>query len=150
MKLQESINFFESLKNKTTKKSESKIYSKFIQILKNLKDREFSKDEIQSIETELDKLNFKSNEAITDKQYSKLLKEFSKFLKDKFSLISQKHYTNIGLSVGIGFGVVAGILIGERSEKSLGIAVGISLGMLIGLFIGNQMDTKAKKENRVI
>jgi len=150
MKLQESYNFFESLRTETTKKYEIRVYEKFLHILTELKTRKFSKDEIQSIETELDSLNLKSNPESKKKYFKKALSKFEKFLKDTFSLTSKGHYAELCGGLGMLFGVVAGILIGERSEKSLGIAVGISLGMLIGLFIGSQMDAKAKKENRVI
>ena len=61
MTLQEAYDFFESLKNETTKKYEIKVYEKFLHILSKLKNRKFSKDEIQSIETELDRLNLESN-----------------------------------------------------------------------------------------
>jgi hypothetical protein len=36
MKLQEAANLFERLKNETTKKSEIKIYQKFLQVLAQL------------------------------------------------------------------------------------------------------------------
>mgnify|MGYP000908100328 CR=1 FL=1 len=58
--LQEAYNIFESFKTETTNKHEIKVYEKFLHILSKLKIREFSKDEIQSIETELDRLNLKS------------------------------------------------------------------------------------------
>ena len=56
MTLQEAYNFFESLKTETTKKSEIKVYEKFLHILSELKIREFTTDEILSIERELDRL----------------------------------------------------------------------------------------------
>ena len=59
MTLQEAYNLFESLKTTTTKKYEIKVYEKFLHVLTELKNREFSKDEIHSIETELE--NLKSN-----------------------------------------------------------------------------------------
>jgi len=73
MTLQEAYNFFESLKIETTKKSEIKVYKKFLHILTELKIREFSKDEIQSIETELDSLNFESNQPNNKKHFNKVL-----------------------------------------------------------------------------
>ncbi len=60
MTLQEAINFFESLTKLTTSKSEIKIYEKFIQVLSELKNREFPKDEAQYIEDKLDSLNLES------------------------------------------------------------------------------------------
>lgn len=150
MTLQEAYNFLESLKTETTNKSEIRVYEKFLHILSELKTREFTKDEIESIETELKKLNIKPDRANKKPHFIKLLKEFSEFLKGKFSLVTPKYYTKIGLSMGTAFGVVAGVLIGERLEKSLGIALGISLGMLIGLIIGSTMDVHAKTTGKML
>ena len=150
MTLQETYNFFESLKTETTKKSEIKVYEKFIYILTELKNREFSIDEIQSLELALDHLNLKSNPEKSIKFFKKALSTFEKYLKDTFSLTTKDYYTNLSVSLGMLFGVVSGILIGERFEKSLGISFGICIGMFIGAFIGRRMDSKAKVAGNVL
>ncbi|MCK5637774.1 MAG: hypothetical protein KAH67_03625 [Flavobacteriaceae bacterium] len=150
MTLQEAYNFFESLKIETTKKSEIKIYEKFLHILSELKIREFSEDEIQSIETELDRLNLESNPENKKKYFKKALTKFEKYLKDTFSLTSKGYYAELGIALGMTWGVVAGILIGERFEKSLGISLGISIGMLIGIFVGRYMDSQAKAAGKML
>jgi len=150
MTIQETYNFIESLKNETTNTSEIKVYKNFLDILTKLKGRKFSLGEIQSIETELDRLNLDSNPENRKKYFNKLLKEFKDYLKEKYSLTSAGYYTNIGVTTGAAFGIVAGIIIGERFEKSLGIALGIGIGMLIGSFVGRSMDAKAKNENRML
>ena len=71
MTLQAAYNFFESIKTETTKKSEIKVYEKFLHILSGLKIREFSENEIQSIETELESLNLKSNPENRKKYFKK-------------------------------------------------------------------------------
>ena len=150
MTLQETSNFIESLKKDTSEKSEKKVYEELLYILSRLKIREFSQGEINSIETELNTLNLKSNPENRTKHFKKSLSKFKKYLKGTFSLTSKGYYTNMGITLGSGFGVVAGIIIGERFEKSLGIALGIGIGMLIGLFVGRSMDAKAKSENRML
>jgi len=150
MTLQEAYSLFESLKKETTKKSEIKIYEKFLHILSELKNREFSIDEIQSIESELDSLNFEPNRSNNKRDLNKRLKAFKEYLKNKHSLITVGYYTNVGVSMGAAFGIVAGVVFGERFEKSLGLALGISIGMLIGAIIGRSMDAKAKSEGRMI
>ena len=150
MKIQETYNFFESLKTETNIKPEIKVYEELLHILSSLLTREFSKDEINSIETELDSLNLQSNPENKKKYYKNSLSKFQKYLKDTFSLTSKGYYTKLGVQLGSSFGIVAGIIIGERFEKSLGIALGIGIGMLIGLFIGRSMDAKAKSENRTL
>jgi tetrahydromethanopterin S-methyltransferase subunit G len=150
MTLQEAYNFFERLKTKTTNKAERKVYEKFAHVLSKLKSREFSKDEIQSIETELDRLNLDSTSGNSKKYLQKALRKFEKYLKDTFSLISKGYYTNLGIGLGSSFGILLGIVFLSDFERSLGIAYGVSFGMLIGLIIGRSMDAKATAEDNVL
>ena len=80
MTLINAINIFESLKVKTAKKSEIKVYTQFITILNKLEKREFTSDEIQSIEKELDSLNLKS----TSKKQEKILQKRTKQIRELF------------------------------------------------------------------
>jgi len=150
MTLKEAHNFFEGLKNETTKKAEIKVYEKFLHILSQLKIRAFSEEEIQSIETALDSLNLKSNPDNRKKYFKKALSTFEKYLKETFSLTSKGYYTELGVTLGSAFGVVLGVLIGERFEKSLGIALGISIGMFIGVIVGRHMDAQAKIAGKML
>ena len=101
MTLQEAHNFFESLKTKTTKKYEIRVYEKFFRILTNLKNREFSKDEIHSIETELDHLNLKSNPDNRKKYFKKRLSTFEKYLQETFSLTTKEYYQKLYGGLGL-------------------------------------------------
>jgi len=150
MTLQEAITIFESLKTETTKKSEIKVYEKFLHILTELKVREFSKDEIQSIETELGRLNLKSNPENRKKYFKKALAKFEKYLKDTFSLTSKGHYTNLYSGLGLSFGLLFGVVFLSSWERSLGISMGLIGGMLIGLIIGQSMDSQAKATGKML
>ena len=150
MTLQEAYNFFESLKTETTKKSEIKVYEKFLHILSELKIRALSQNEIHSIETELDSLNLESNLENRKNHFKKALTKFEKYLKDTFTLTTKGYYTERSIGYGVLFGVVAGVLFGERFEKSLGLSLGISIGMLIGAFIGRHMDSQAKAAGNML
>lgn len=144
MTIKEAYNFLESLKIETTKKSEIKVYEKFLYILNELKIREFTKDEIQSIEEELDHLQLESNPKNRKKHFNKALKKFKNYLKEKFSLTTKGYYTEYGVGFGSSFGILFGILFLSSLERSLGIALGLSIGMIIGLIIGRTMDSKAE------
>ena len=150
MTIQEAYNFFESLKTETTKKYEIKVYEKFLHILNGLKIREFSKDEIQSIETELDRLNLKLNPERRKKYFKKALSKFEKFLKDRFSLTSKGYYTKLYGGLGLSFGLLFGVVFLSNWERSLGISMGLIGGMVIGSIIGQSIDAKAMSENRVL
>ena len=150
MTLQEAINYFQNLVERSTKKRDIKRYQNFVDMLIKLKNRELSKDQLESIEVQLENFNLKTDQPKDKKQYNKLIKEFKKFLKDEMSLTTVGYYTNTAVSYGILFGVVAGVIFGERFEKSMGISLGISIGMMIGALIGKKMDAKAMAEGKVI
>lgn len=150
MTLEEAYHLFENLKNETSKKSEVKLFNEFLYILGKMKSRAFTKDEIQSIESELDRLNLRSNPEKGIKYFRKALYKFEKYLKDTFSLISKGYYTRMGVGLGSSFGIVFGIVFLSNMERSGGIALGLSFGMLIGVVIGRSMDAKAKSEDRVL
>ena len=150
MTLKNAINFFESLKTETAKKTEIKVYTQFIEIIKKLENREFTTNEIQSIEMELDRLEIKSNPENRKKFFKKALTQFENYLKDTFSLTSKGYYTNTSVSLGILFGVAFGVLIGERFEKSLGVSFGICMGLFIGAYIGRRKDAQAKAAGNML
>ncbi len=150
MTLQGAYTFIESLKTETTKKSEIKVYEKFLYILNELKNREFSKEEIQSIEMQLESLNLKSNPDNRKKYFNKALKKFETYLNKTFSLTPKGYYTNMGIGLGSSFGIILGIVFLSSLERSLGIALGLCFGMLIGLVIGKSLDSKAKSEGKMI
>lgn len=150
MTLQEAYYFFKKLTNETTKTSEIKDYEKFIYILSELKIREFTKNDIQSIETALDSFNLKSNDENNIKFFKKTLRKFEEFLKNTFSLTSKDYYTKLGIGLGSSFGILFGVVFLSSFERSLGISLGMIIGMFIGLIIGRSMDTKALEESRVL
>lgn len=146
MTINNTITFFESLLIQTDKKSEIKIYENFVSILSDLKDRELTEEQFQSIEEELDNLKLKSNPENKKRYFSKKLAEIKKYLKDELSLISEGYYTAIGIGLGMSFGIAIGASFGE----STGIALGITFGMIIGLVIGRYKDAEAEKQGRVL
>ncbi|MCF8374623.1 MAG: hypothetical protein K9H64_23595 [Bacteroidales bacterium] len=150
MTLQEANNFFESLKNETTTKSEIRIYEKFLHIITQLKSRAFTKEELQTIEAELDSLKLNSNPENKKKYFKKALSKFESYLKDAFSFTSKWYYTILGIVFGPAFGVLLGVLIGGYFERSLGVSFGISIGLLIGMLVGGYMDARVKAAGNML
>ena len=148
MTLKNVLNLVEDLLSQTTKKSEIQLYEKFLHILSALKNREFSKDEMHSIERELESL--KSNPEDQKKQVKKVASESEHFLIDSFDLTPKGYYTNTGLILGSSIGVFSGIVALSIFDWSLSVSLGISLGSLIGLIIGHNMDFKAKATGNLL
>jgi len=103
--LQEAYNFFENLITETTKKSEIKVYEKFVYVLSKLMTKKFTKDEMESIEAELDNLDLNSISENRKKYFKKALSKFENYLKDTFSLTSKGYYTQLGIGLGSSFGI---------------------------------------------
>ena len=150
MTLQNAVNHFKKLEAKTTKKSEIKIYQKFIQLLYSLGNSALSESEIQSIEKQLDGLGLNSTSTQNKKYFIRTYKLLQKYLKDTFALTIKGYYTNMGIGLGSSFGIVFGIVVLSNLERSLGISLGIALGMLIGLVIGRNLDSQAKAAGKML
>jgi hypothetical protein len=115
-----------------------------------LKKREFSTDEIQSIESELESFNLKSKPENRKRYFKKALTKFEKHLKDTFFLTPKDHYTKLYGGLGLSFGLLFGVVFLSSWERSLGISLGLIFGMVIGSIIGKSLDTKAVNEGRVL
>jgi len=150
MTLQNALDHFKNLESKTTKKSEIKIYHKFIQILTSLENCDLSDVEIQSIEQQLDSFGLNSNSTKNRKYFTRTYDLFQNYLKDTFALTIKDYYTNMGLGLGVSFGIIFGIVLLSNLERSLGISFGIALGMLIGLAIGRNLDSQAKATGKML
>ena len=137
--------FFEKLLKKTNGKREQKVYKSFIAILTNLKSRNFTEEELLSIEDELKKLKLNSNLKNKRAFFRKKLNVFKAYLKAEFSLISEGYYTSLGMGLGMCFGVAIGSSLGLS-----GTSTGLAVGMAIGLAIGRTKDIEAEKQNRVL
>ncbi|NQU33198.1 MAG: hypothetical protein HQ521_08190 [Bacteroidetes bacterium] len=150
MRLVEASKFLHSLIEETDKKSEIKLYEKFLNIIVELEKRDLNETELQSIEEELNKLKLDANTSIRKKYIRKILTAFTKYLKDKFSLIPEGYYTQLGLAIGLTFGVALGLSVGNSMEIDNGMTYGLIFGMIFGLAFGKQKDSAAEKQNRVL
>ena len=159
MDINEAKNIFNKLLIESKNKTEIKVYKRFIEIFDNLKNREFTKNQIKSLDEKLEPLKIVSGSKHQLKFYKLQLKELQKYLKDEFSLIPKGYYTSLGIAVGANVGTVLGLLpkfwktifgIESVLERSLGIALGVSIGTFIGMVIGKNKDLSAEKHNRVL
>ncbi len=150
MLLKDALKHFRNLESEATRKSEVRIYQKFIQVLTRLEDRDMSDDEVQSIEEALDAFDLNSTTTHSNGHWNKAFRQFEQFLKDTFSLTTKGYYTRLGMGLGASFGIVFGVVFFSDLERSLGISFGISIGMVIGLIIGHTLDSRAMASGRVI
>ena len=144
MTLTETITFLENDKKRTDKKSQRKSYETFIAILTDLKTKDLDQEQFQTIEKQLDNLQLSSK--LSFKELRRNFSKLQEFLKVKFSLTEEGHYTSLGIALGMCFGVTFGAII----ERYIGAGVGISIGMTIGIVIGKSMDSKAEINGKAL
>lgn len=150
MTLNIASEILERLVSEPTKKSENTVYKKFLHILNELKLREFSKDEIESIESTLEDLNLEVNPENRKKHFKKSLSKFENYLRIAFSLTSKGYYTNRYAALGLTFGLLFGVAILSNLERSLSISLGLIGGMVVGSVIGRKKDEEAKANGNVL
>ena len=139
--------FLNNLLDSSTKKSERKIYQKFIGILQGLENRNLSAYQLDLVEKELTSFDLNKSTKNRRRHIRKKTNEFIKFLESEFSIVLKDHYANYGLSIGMVFGVAIGASIFRDSGQS---ATGICIGMFVGYIVGQYMDKEANKQNRVL
>ncbi|MDG1803943.1 hypothetical protein [Flavicella sp.] len=146
MTLEQATIVLEKLILETEKKSYLRTLKKFSYLITALKKREFSEDEIATIEKQLALLE-------TDKSpkfYRSQLQKFQSFLKSNFSLVTKNYYTELGTALGLSFGVALGTSVLSHLEISNRITFGMLIGMVAGMGIGKYLDQKAQNESRVL
>lgn len=141
MKIDEALIIFYNLKNNTVNKTESEIYKKFITILLDLQQRDFTSNQKKDLETKLLSLNLKNNLNATKKDLKKKLTSFEFFLTNEFSIISENHYVSTGMALWLFSSVILFYCFGQFS------VIGALLATII---IGKSLDLKAKMQGRVI
>lgn len=129
MRINETLDFFQNLKNDTAEKCEIELYDNYIGILSDLKNRDLTETQFLSIETELENLNLKSESDSRMKYLKKKLSEFEKFLKDKLTLVPEGYYVGIGVGTGFFLGSIFSMLF-QSFLGSYSLLIGINSGMI--------------------
>ena len=144
MKISEAITFLKQTEKKLEKKSQKKHYNTFIAILTDLQTKELEEQQFLSIEKQLD--NLKLSSKISHRELKRNFSKLQQFLKVKYSLTEEGHFTSLGIALGMCFGIAFGAII----ERYIGASIGMTIGMLIGIAIGKTMDSRAEIHGRAL
>jgi hypothetical protein len=154
MTINDIFEILNTLSSQTDKKSEMKIYSCFIDTLTALKNKDLTDNQLQLIEEKLTALDLKATTENRKKYINKKHSEFKGFLKNSFSFITEKYYTEVWMIYGMIFGTGLGISIGTAINPvigtSIGLSIGTGIGMVLGMALGATKDAEAKKQGRVL
>ena len=154
MNLNETQDYFKRLISSSSKKSEIKLYTSFMNTLTALGAKELTDLQQQAIDANLDSLNLKIDNENKRKFISGKYNEFKTFLLKDLSFISKGYYAGIwmtyGMVFGSGLGMTIGTVIGGGLGISMGISIGTGFGMSMGMIYGAAKDAEAKKQGLVL
>ena len=146
MKIIEAQDFFRGLLIDTDKKSHRKTYNIFLGILRSLEEKALPEADNYLIEDELYRLNITAIPEGNQHGYLKQrLKEFKKFLNERFGFIAEGHYQEEYMSKGMVFGMLGGLILGAIS-----MPVGLSIGLAIGVGLGQKKDKEVEAQGLVL
>ncbi len=135
-----SLILLKQLKSKTTNKSETRTFKRFIDLLNNLKEKDLTPEQLNAIESYLQYLELEKIPSFSNELFKRKLSKFKKYLKTKLRFVPQRYYTKIGVSFAISFAI------GFAATNGIGIMIG-----LLGLFITVAcilMDLRMKRQGR--
>ena len=153
MKINDAYKTLEGRLTQSDQKSQKKICQQLLGALNNLKERDLSPDECQSIEGLLDRLGLHEAGGISARELRSRKNRFLKDTRKALSLIPEDHYMALGLAFGVAFGgLISSVLQGTAGIPggTSGTGVGVGLGLVAGYLIGNYLDMEARKQNRVL
>lgn len=147
--IEEQLEKLESKTNNYTKQEKTKIGYNYIKNGLSIVPAKINDDkELNEFKTKMemliDSIPIKENEGgINYGTFLSSLSTFKKIIKKKYNIVSKGTYISQGVGLGMPFGVLLGLLLGN-------IALGLPIGLMIGLIIGSALESKAKKENRIL
>lgn len=143
----------EKLENKTqnyTNQEKSKIGFNYLKSVLRVASSKMDGDiEVRDFQTKFEKVvdslpTKKNGNEINYGTYPSTLTSFKKEIKKKFNIVNKGTYLSRGVGAGMALGVVLGFLLLDN------LALGLPIGLMLGLIIGSALESKAKKENRIL
>ncbi|MEX0329783.1 MAG: hypothetical protein AB3N64_00035 [Puniceicoccaceae bacterium] len=153
MKINNAYKLIEDLHSESESRRKQKTYKQLLGALRNLKKRDLSGEQLQAIESAIDRLNIENLGNATARELSKARRQFLKAAREILSLLPEDHYMGIGLCFGVAFGGVIGSLLQGFTgipDGTSGTGIGIGLGLMLAYFVSRHLDLEAIRENRVL
>ena len=125
----------------------TRLYSKFGELIDELRTRKLSQNTIDQINKELDIINRDNDEKTLKKLVFKKQYKVLQIVEKEHKLVPKNHYRNkwmvLGMTIfGLPFGVVFGSALGNMAF----IGIGLPIGMPIGMAVGAKKDMDAAKQ----
>lgn len=127
----------------------NRIYSQVREFLTELKKRQLPSKIAESINKDIDELNFTT---LTGDALRRLVKQkqtkIIKLVEKELKITPKNYYRSLWLVLGMSLGSGIGAAFGISTRNMALMGIGVPLGMVIGMAVGIAMDKKAFKEGR--
>jgi hypothetical protein len=141
MQLSTAIDRLAELKNSTTDPKEIKLHDSLITILTDVQSKDLSPQQLATVEQALDQFDFSIDPTYRKTHFATQKSALLKVLKGQLSLVPSGHYMEMGMALGMSFGVL-----GLFASGFLALPIGVLLGMIVGRLI----DAQVKNQGRMI
>lgn len=141
MQLSTAIERLAELKRTTTDPKETKLHDALIAILTDVQSKDLSPQQLATVEQAMDQFDFSIDPTYRKTHFATQKSALLKVLKGQLSLVPSGHYMEMGMALGMSFGVL-----GLFASGFLALPIGVLLGMIIGRLI----DTQVKNQGRMI
>lgn len=128
----------------TDKKSEVKMFEKFIDVLNNLKEKDLSSKQQEGIESYIEYLELEKIPSFNNDIFKEKFKKFKTYLKTKPKFVPNNQYTLWAIMFVIPFCI--SFAVQSKIETYIRVSV-ISVALLL-VAIARFMDSKIKKQGR--
>ena len=120
----------------------TKAYNKVHCLIEALSTKEIPSEVLNSINEAIKLLNsFSGTEKELTKAFNKKYTSILALVKKELKFVTKNHYKTLWMVMGMSFGVVFSVILGDSGN----IAIGIGLGTLLGIIVGTNLDKNAKE-----
>ena len=124
-------------------------YDRFAEVLGAIESKNLNPETIDEINKNTALVNEVKDEKKLKSQLQKKRYNILQVLEKKEKLVTQNHYRNLWLVLGMTvFGIPLGLVFALSLDNTAFLAIGLPIGLPIGMAIGAQMDKKAAEEGR--
>jgi len=142
--LKATIVFLKKQLSKTNEKSEIKTSEKFIDILKKLKEKDLSSEQMEGVDSYIKYLELEKIPSFSNEIFKQKLIKFKKHLKNKLRFVPNNYYTTCATSFALSFAIGFAL----QSKIDINIKIGVISAAVLIIGIGIIMDLRIKKQDR--
>ena len=146
MTLDQATSQIQAILDKPVSRRDRQTLARFQSLFQFLSKAGLSGPQVETLEVTLGKLSLNSVSDSSGESLQKQLRRFKRFLKDEFGYSAKGFYTNLGVALGLTFGVAIGAALQHLDN---GFIIGAMGGMFLGGIWGRVREQRAVKSGQI-